>query len=89
MFPRKKPKKWGTVINNCVSLIKQHWKKMGEILQKCGFHTWSIPNFVRKVKQFVRKYITLLIYLANKFYDIEKFLDFILCLVLLTIVMFY
>ena len=37
-------------------------------------------NVVRKVKQFVRKYyITWLIDLANKLYDVEKFIDFILC----------
>ena len=39
-------------------LIKQHLKKMAEIPQKCDFVTWSIQNFVRKVKQFVRKYTT-------------------------------
>ena len=45
-----------TVINTYVSLIKQHWKKMAEIPQECDFLTWSIQNFVRKEKQFVRKY---------------------------------
>ena len=49
----------------------------------------KIQNFVRKVKQFVRKYyITWLIDLANKFYD-RKTLDFILCHFLLKIVLFY
>ena len=40
---------------------------MIEIPQKHDFLTWNIQNFVRKVKQFVRKsYITwLLIDLAN------------------------
>ena len=62
---------------------------MAEIPQKRDFLTWNIQNFVRKVKQFVRKYnITGLIYLANKLYDFEKFLDFILCHVLL-VVLFY
>ena len=41
--------------STCVSLIKQHWKKMAEIPQK--FLTWSIQNFIRKVKQFFRKHI--------------------------------
>ena len=46
-------------LNTCVSLIKQYWKKMIEIPQKRDFLTWNIQNFVRKVKQFVRKsYIT-------------------------------
>ena len=40
---------------------------MVEIPQEHDFLTESIQNFVRKVKQFVRKYdITLLIDLANK-----------------------
>ena len=56
MIPRKKQKKSETVINTCVSLIKQHWKTMAEIPQKRDFLTWRIENFVRKVKQFVRKY---------------------------------
>ena len=29
MIPRKKPQQ--TVINTCVSIMKQHWKKMAEI----------------------------------------------------------
>ena len=86
MIPRKKPKNLETVINTCVSIIKQ---QMAEIPQKCDSLTWSIQNFIRKVKQFVRKYITLLINLANKLYDVEKFLDFILCHVLLKIALFY
>ena len=62
---------------------------MAEISQKCDFLTWGIQKVI-KVKQFVRKYyITRLIYLANKLYDLEKFLDFILCHVLLKIVLFY
>ena len=56
MTPRKKTKKKSeNIINTCVSLIKQHWKKMVEIPQK-RFLNWSIENFVTKVKQFVRKY---------------------------------
>ena len=90
MIPRKKPKKSEIVINTCISLIKQHRKKMAEIPQKRDYLTWSIQIFVRKVKQFVRKYyITWLIYLANKLCDIKKYLDFILCHVLLKIVLFY
>ena len=55
---------------------------MTELPQKCDFLTWSIENFVRKVKQFVRKYyITWLIDLANKLYDVEKILDSILCII--------
>ena len=44
-FLEKKPKKSETVINTCVSLIKQHWKKIAEIPQKQDFLTWSIQNF--------------------------------------------
>ena len=58
MIPRKKPNKLETVINTCVSIIKQHWKKMAEIPQECDFLTCSIQYFVRKVKQFPRKYYT-------------------------------
>ena len=48
---------------------------MAEIPQKHDFRTWSIQNFVRKVKQFVRKYYsTWWIDLANKLYEAEKFL---------------
>ena len=67
-------------MNTCNSLIKEHWKKMAEIPQKQDFLMWSIQNLIRKVKQFVRKHITWLIYLANKLYDIEKFVDFMLML---------
>ena len=60
MIPRKNPKKKSeTVINTCVSIMKQHRKKMAEIPQESEFITWSIQNFVQKVKQFVKKhYIT-------------------------------
>ena len=54
-LPSKSPLQENDVINTYISLIKQHWKKMAEILQKRDFLTWSIQNFVRKVKQFVRK----------------------------------
>ena len=56
MIPRKKNPKSEIVINTCVSLIKEHWKKMAKIPQKHDFLAWSIQNFVRKAKQFVRKY---------------------------------
>ena len=63
---------------------------MTEILQKRDFLIWSIQSFLRKVKQFVRKYyITWLIHLANKLFDVEKFFDLILCNVLLNIVSFF
>ena len=52
----KKFKKSETAINTCVSLINQHWKKMAEILQEHDFLFWSTQNFVRKIKQFIRKY---------------------------------
>ena len=62
---------------------------MAEIPQKCNFLTWSIQNFIRKMKQFVRKYyITWLIDLGNKLYN-KKILDFILCYALSKIVLFY
>ena len=50
MIPRKNLKTSETAINTCDSLIKQHWKKITKISQKCDFFTWSIQNFVRKVK---------------------------------------
>ena len=62
---------------------------MIEIPEKHDFLTWSIQNFIRKLKQFVTKYITWLIDFAEKSYDTENFLDFILCHVLLKIVLFY
>ena len=63
---------------------------MAQILQKRDFLAWSIQNFVRKKKQFVRKYyFTWLIDLANKLIDVENFLDFILCHVLLNIALFF
>ena len=63
---------------------------MAEIPLKRDFLTWSIQNFVRKGKQFDRRYdITWLIDLVNKLYDVEQFLDFILCHVLLKIILFY
>ena len=76
LFLEQNPENWkiGKLINTCVSLIKQHWKKMTEIPQKYDFLNWSIQNFVRKVKQFVRKFITWLIDFANKIYEVEKFL---------------
>ena len=47
MIPRKNPGKLETGINTCVSLMEQHGKK---IPQEHDFLTWSIQNFVRKVK---------------------------------------
>ena len=63
---------------------------MAEVTQKRDFLTWSIQSFLRKVKEFVRKYyITWLIHLANKLYDVEKFFDLILCHLLLNIASFF
>ena len=39
-FQEKNLNKSETVINACVLIIKQHWKKMAEIPQKCDFVTW-------------------------------------------------
>ena len=62
-------------------------KKMTEFPQKLNFLSWSIQVLVKKVKQFVRKYyITGVIDLGNKLYDVEKFLDFVLYPALLKIV---
>ena len=68
VFPRKwKSKKSETATNTCVSLIKQHWKKLAKIRQKRSFLIWSIQNFIGNVNQFVRKYyIAWFIDLANK-----------------------
>ena len=66
--------------------LKTTLEKDGRNSTNFDFLTWSIQNFVRTVKQFVRKYyITWIIYLADKLYDREKFIDFILCHVLLKI----
>ena len=62
---------------------------MAEILQKRDLLALSIQNFVTNVKQFVRKYyITWLIDLPNKLYDIEKLL-ISFYVVLLKIVLFF
>ena len=51
MIPRKKqPEKSETVINACILIIKQHWKKMAEVPQEHDFLTQGIQIFVRKVK---------------------------------------
>ena len=47
-IPKKTPEKSETVINTCLSIIKQHWKKVEEIPQKHDFLTWSIQDFVKK-----------------------------------------
>ena len=48
-----------SAINTCVSIIKQHWKKMAEVPQERDFLTWSIQNLVGKVKHFVKNIILL------------------------------
>ena len=48
---------------------------MTEIPEKHDFLTWSIQIFIRKVKQFVTKYIIWLTDFAEKSYDTENFLD--------------
>ena len=47
-FLEKNLEKSETDIKTCVSIIKQHWKKMVEIPQECDFFTWNIQNFVKK-----------------------------------------
>ena len=37
-------------MNTCISIIKQHWKKIAEIQQEHDFLIWSIQNFVRALK---------------------------------------
>ena len=56
---KKNPEKLESAINTCVSIIKQHWKKMAEVPQERDFLTWSIQNFVGKVKHFVKNIILL------------------------------
>ena len=88
IIPGKNHEKLET--NTCVSIIKQHWRKIAETPQKRDFLTWSIQNAVRIVKQFVRNYyITWLVDWANKLYDVEKFLISFSWFVLLKIVLFY
>ena len=61
MIPRKKNKKIGNCHQYLYFTHKRITGKLTEILQKRDFFTWSIQNFMRnikKVKQFVRKYIT-------------------------------
>ena len=70
IIEKKTQKKLETVIITCVSLMKQHWRKMAEIPQKCDFLTWSIQNFVRKVKQFVRKYCIIWLIIQLVVFDI-------------------
>ena len=52
---------------------------MAEIQQEHDFFTWSIQNFVRKMKKTTTKKQTvleniILLDLANKLYDTDKFL---------------
>ena len=52
---------------------------MAEIQQEHDFFTWSIQNFVRKMKKKTTKKQTvleniILLDLANKLYDTDKFL---------------
>ena len=49
-FLEKILKKSKIVINTCLSVIKQHWRKMAEIPKESDFITWSIQNFVWKMK---------------------------------------
>ena len=60
----KKTPKSETIIDNCVSLIKRHWKKITEIPQTRDFLTWSIQNFIRKVKHLVKKICYLINWLS-------------------------
>ena len=79
MIPRKTTQKFKTVINTCVSPIKQCWQKMTEIPQKQDRKSWSIQNFVRKMKRFIRKYyVTGLIDVANKLYDRKIIVSFLI-----------
>ena len=72
-----------------VKLPSRKWFLEKKTLQ-IHHENMSVQNFVRKVKQFVRKYsFTWLIDLGNKLHDIEKILDFIVCHLLLKIVLFY
>ena len=85
----KETKSLETVINTCVSLIKQHLDKMAGIPQKRDFPTSTIQIFVRKVKQFVRKYyITWLIDLANNLWR-RKIYWFYFMSCVIKIVLFY
>ena len=88
MIPGKNHEKLET--NNCVLIIKQQWKKIAETPQERDFLTWTIQYVVRIAKQFVRNYyITWLVDLANKLYDVEKsWFHFMLC-VMKKIVLFY
>ena len=50
---------------------------MAEIQQEHDFFTWSIQNFVRKMKKKKKKKVLeniILLDLANKLYDTDKFL---------------
>ena len=48
IIPRKNPETSETVINTCVSIIKQDWKKMVEIPQKCNFFHLEHLKFRKK-----------------------------------------
>ena len=55
---------------------------MTEILQKQDRKSWSIQNFVRKMKRFIRKYyVTGLIDLANKLYDRKILISSMSCFI--------
>ena len=86
-FLEKKP----TKIRNTCFTHKTTLKKDGRNSTKTWFSPLSIQNFVIKVKRFVRKYyITWLIDLPNKLYDVEKLLiSFSFYVVLLKIVVFF
>ena len=55
-FLEKNTKKLESVINTCVSIIKQHWKKMAKIPEESDSLAWSMQNVARKVKQFASRY---------------------------------
>ena len=48
-FLEKNPEKSETVINTCVLIIKQPWKKTAQIPQEHDFLTWSIQNSVNGI----------------------------------------
>ena len=83
------PRHWKVKLHSkSKTTLEKRWQKFHKNL--IFSLAWSIQNFVRKKKQFVRKhYITWLIDLASKLVDVEKLLDFILRYVLLNIVLFF
>ena len=87
---------WGTPSPH-LKMKLPHWK-IKPPFKKCFVEKnskifWFSPlehsKFWKKSKTVRKYYITWLIDLVNKFYDVEKFLDFIFYHVLLKIVLFY